>query len=311
VVPTRDRPELLARALASILRQDYAGPIEVVVVFDRSTPALSADVTPPVGRTWRGIPNIRTPGLPGARNTGILASSGELIAFCDDDDEWLPTKLTEQVPDLLGAGRHSVASTGIITVMQGRSQERVLQLREVTHEMFLASRVMEVHSSTLLIRRPALLEQVGLLDEAIPGGYAEDHEWLLRATRQAPVLVTPAPLVRVLIHRGSYFAEQWQMIADACSYLLQRHPDLRTSPRGLARMYGRMALAEAALGHQRVALRYAVSSIRLQWRQHRAYTAILMALRVLTPDRAIRLANVLKGMLSWQAARAARARRGS
>ncbi|MGY1679568.1 glycosyltransferase family 2 protein [Geodermatophilus sp. SYSU D01176] len=305
VVPTRNRPRLLARALTAILRQDYAGPIECIVVFDQSEPTLPPDLSVPQRRSVRGITNTRTPGLPGARNCGILAGSGELVAFCDDDDEWLPTKLTEQVPDLLRSTRHSVASTGIVTLMQGRSRERVLDLREVPHEMFLDSRVMEVHSSTLLIRRSTLLDQIGLLDENIPGGYAEDHEWLLRATLHAPVLVTPAALVRVLIHRSSYFSEQWQLIADASRYLLERYPDMARSRPGLARIYGRLALAEAALRHRRVALRYAWDSIRLQWRQHRAYTAILMAVGVLTPDIAIRLANRLKRILSWRAERAA------
>jgi glycosyltransferase involved in cell wall biosynthesis len=298
VVPTRNRPQLLARALTSILQQDYAGPIECIVVFDQSLPDLPPGLVVPPGRTLRSIRNTRKPGLPGARNSGILSSSGELIAFCDDDDEWLPTKLSEQVPDLVGSTDHFVATTGIVTVMEGISRERVLEMREVPHEMFLTSRVMEVHSSTLLIRRAALLDGIGLLDEDIPGGYAEDYDWLLRASRHAPVLVTRAPLVRVLIHRDSYFSEQWEMIADASRYMLERHPDLRTSRRGLARFYGRLALAEAAQGHRRRALRYAAGSLRLQRRQHRAYTAILLSLGVLTPDRAIRLANLLKRMLS-------------
>jgi glycosyltransferase involved in cell wall biosynthesis len=299
VVPTRDRPRLLARALAAILAQDYAGSIECVVVFDQSQPELPLDLAVPPRRTVRAIRNTRRPGLPGARNSGILEATGELVAFCDDDDEWLPAKLTEQVRHLMASTRHAVATTGIVTVMQGRSRERVLDLPEVPHEMFLASRVMEVHSSTLLIRRPALLDEIGLIDEDIPGGYAEDHEWLLRASRLAPILVTPAPLVRVLIHRNSYFSEQWQLIADASRYMLDRHPDLRTSRQGLARIYGRLALAEGALRHGRAARQYAVASLRLQWRQHRAYTAILMSLRLLTPEGAIRLANALKSALSW------------
>ena len=299
VVPTRDRPEMLARALASILAQDYAGPVECVVVFDQQIPALPSDLVVPEGRRLRAIRNGRKPGLPGARNSGILDSSGELIAFCDDDDAWLPAKLSRQVADLIGSPDHLVATTGIITVMQGEPRERVLGLREVPHEMFLGSRVMEVHSSTLLVRRSALLDRIGLIDEAIPGGYAEDHEWLLRATRHAPVLVTEEPLVTVYIDRHSYFADKWQMIADASRYLLERHPDLATSRPGLARIYGRLALAEAALRHRKAALRYAVSSLRLQWRQHRAYTAIVMSLGLLTPEGAIRLANLLKSVIWW------------
>ena len=50
VVPTRDRPELLRRAVAAILGQTYEGPVECVVVFDQSDPDLAWPDLPP-GRT--------------------------------------------------------------------------------------------------------------------------------------------------------------------------------------------------------------------------------------------------------------------
>ena len=89
VVPTRNRPELLRRALASIAAQDYPGVLRTVVVYDQSEPdpTLGVEV----------LTNARTPGLAGARNTGILALDTDLVAFCDDDDEWAPDKLSAQV----------------------------------------------------------------------------------------------------------------------------------------------------------------------------------------------------------------------
>ena len=69
---------------------------------------------------------------------------------------------------------------------------------------------MEAHSSTLLIERE-VFESVGLVDEEIPGSYAEDYEWLLRASADHAILVTPAPLVWVDLHPKSHFAEHWQI----------------------------------------------------------------------------------------------------
>ena len=113
VVPTRDRPELLRRAVTAILGQTYGGPIECVVVFDQSDPDLPWADLPP-GRTLVVVRNDRSPGLAGARNSGILAATGELVAFCDDDDEWLPEKLTRQVARLLATPSAAVATTGIL-----------------------------------------------------------------------------------------------------------------------------------------------------------------------------------------------------
>jgi glycosyltransferase involved in cell wall biosynthesis len=111
VIATRDRPALLREALDAVVAQDYAGDIECVVVHDQSAPDRSVEcdtkVAQPghglVRRVIRVVENPRTPGLAGARNTGVDEASGELIAFCDDDDVWLPEKLGLQVAELLRA----------------------------------------------------------------------------------------------------------------------------------------------------------------------------------------------------------------
>src|SRR5690242_16188801 len=99
VIPTHNRPALMRRALSSVLAQDYAGGIEVIVVFDRSEPeySLERDAT---SRRVRVLSNSRTPGLAGSRNTGILAATSDYVAFLDDDDVWLPSKLARQMSAL-------------------------------------------------------------------------------------------------------------------------------------------------------------------------------------------------------------------
>src|SRR5919202_1898866 len=96
IVPSRGRPELLQRAVRSIVEQDYDGAIECLIVTDggEETPL------PEVGRadrSVRAIRNTRDHGAAGARNHGARLATGELLAFCDDDDEWLPHKLRRQV----------------------------------------------------------------------------------------------------------------------------------------------------------------------------------------------------------------------
>ena len=293
VVPTLDRPVLLERALRAVLGQDYEGEIECLVVFDRPEVGVLPDLPQRPGRTVRSMTNPRTKGLAGARNTGILEAQGELVAFCDDDDEWLPAKLTCQVADLQAAPDHELVTCSILTVSEGRERERLLAQRELTHAMLLSSRYREAHSSTFLVRRAALLDAIGLVDEALPGSYGEDYDLLLRATRRAPVLVTTRPLVRITMHPQSYFKQDWATIARASRYLLERHPDLGESPVGLARVHGRLAIAEAALGNRRAAWRHARHSLALHKRQHRAYVGLAIALHLLSPQQAVRLAASL------------------
>jgi len=82
IIATRGRPELLRRAVRSIIGQDYAGALEIVIVYDQCDIDELADIAPGSGSvSLRTIANARTPGLAGGRNTGIAAASGDLIAF--------------------------------------------------------------------------------------------------------------------------------------------------------------------------------------------------------------------------------------
>jgi glycosyltransferase involved in cell wall biosynthesis len=76
VVPTRDRPQLLRASVKAIVDQEYPGAIEVIVVYDQSQPDMSLDRGDDRRRV-RVITNTRSPGLAGARNTGILAATGK------------------------------------------------------------------------------------------------------------------------------------------------------------------------------------------------------------------------------------------
>src|SRR3954464_13597961 len=90
VRPTRDRPELLRETLRSNLAQDTTAELDIVVVFDRTTPKQELTKLIIPGRRVRVTANIRMAGMAGSRNTGILALDTDWVAFCDDDDTWAP-----------------------------------------------------------------------------------------------------------------------------------------------------------------------------------------------------------------------------
>ena len=291
VVPTRDRPELLRRAVAAIVGQTYEGPVECVVVFDQSDPDLPWPDLPP-GRTLILRRNDRTPGLAGARNSGILAATGELVAFCDDDDEWLPEKLTRQVARLLATPGSAVSTTGILVRYQDRTTTRLAPTILVTHRQLLRSRLTELHPSTVLAHRDRLLSQIGLVDEQLPGSYAEDYEWLLRASRHGPVLALPEPLAVIHWHQSSFFADRWRTIISALTYLVDKHRDLQQEPSGLARIYGQIAFAHAALGERKPARRWARRTLSLNRRERRAYLALAISLGLVSAKTVVRMAHV-------------------
>lgn len=288
VVATRDRPELLRTTLESIRSQDYPGDVRVVLVYDRAEPETDlADPDPHRGVTV--IENTRTPGLAGARNTGILAADGELVAFCDDDDLWRTGKLTAQVRALLATPGAAFASCGIAIRYDGETLERPLRRRRIELADLLRSRLTELHSSTFVMRRSALLDGIGLVSEDIPGSYGEDYELLLRAARHAPLVNVPDVGVDVFWHRQSYFSQRWATIATALEWLLDRYPEFAAEPAGYARIAGQIAFANAARKHRRAALRWTGHALRKKWHEPRAVLALAVASGALPPDRVLRL----------------------
>ena len=275
VVPTRDRPELLRRTLEAVHDQDYPGRVTAIVVFDNDQPdpslARGGDARP-----VRVVTNSMTPGLAGARNTGVLAADTDLVAFCDDDDTWLPGKLTAQVRIMLDEPGTEMVCCGIRVVYDRVQAERVLDRTSITFADLLRSRLTELHPSTFLIRRRAMIDGCGTVSEEIPGSYAEDYELLLRLARRAPIRNIPEPGVRVLWHRRSYFSGRWQTIATALRWLLERYPEFRLVPRGYARVSGQIAFAEASAGHRGTALRWIGRTLRHRPVEGRAALALLV-----------------------------------
>jgi glycosyltransferase involved in cell wall biosynthesis len=287
VVATRDRPALLERAVRSILGQSYPGDLECVVVFDQSPPA-AVPVAPAAGRGLRLIANARRPGLPGARNSGILASDAPLVAFCDDDDTWDAGKLRLQV-ELLESAAAEFAGCGVRIHYADQASVRVPP-RSVDLSRLVRERVTALHPSGFVVRREAL-DGIGLVDEQIPGGYGEDYDWLLRAARRRPVVAVGQPLVEVYWHPESFFSERWKTIADALTYLLAKHPELREDRRGLARIQGQIAFAQAALARRPAARREGWRALRNNPLERRAYLALAVASGIVPAASVVRLAN--------------------
>ena len=93
VIPTHNRPELLAEALQSMVQQT-AGDWEVIVVDDGSSPPVSlGELAEGWGEKLRVLRHAMPKGGPAAKNTGAQAARGDIIAFLDDDDLYAPEYL--------------------------------------------------------------------------------------------------------------------------------------------------------------------------------------------------------------------------
>jgi glycosyltransferase involved in cell wall biosynthesis len=198
VIPTYRRPELLAAAIRSVLAQTYQD-FEIVVVDDNS-----GDDTEQVVRSFgdariRYVAHDRNRRCGAAKNTGVRSSTSELVAFLDDDDEWLPRKLERQVAVL----DQSPAGTGVVyTGFQEFDRSTGAPLRTFLPPK--SGRMLDVLGrnavgppSAVLVRRSCFAE-VGYFDEVLEFG--EDWDFWIRLAERVEFASVPEALVRYGIH---------------------------------------------------------------------------------------------------------------
>jgi glycosyltransferase involved in cell wall biosynthesis len=244
----------------------------------------------PEARAIVPMHNERAQGLAGGRNTGIDAARYDVLGFCDDDDSWESSKLRMQVELLEERPDASIVAAGVRIESEGGTTVR-LPPREVSFEELLLSRVTELHPSGFLARTERFRRELHGIDEQIPTSFGEDYDLLLRAARFGPVVSVVEPLVVVNWNRPSFFTLRWQGIAEGLEYILAKHVEFADCPKGYARIAGQIAFARAAMGDRASARRWAGEALRRDRRQVRAYGAYAVALRVVSPNWLVAMAN--------------------
>jgi glycosyltransferase involved in cell wall biosynthesis len=285
VIPTRDRPEAMGRALKAVLSQDYAGPMRVIVVYDGTPPDyLLARALP---RPVMVLSNWRSPGLAGTRNTGVLGLDTDLVAFCDDDTEWVTGKITAQVQALMARPESEFVTCAIEVEHAGRRTRRLADQDTVRVEDLVAARMEMLHSSTFLMRRTALLGGLGLVAEDAPGSDNEAWDLLLRAAKRSPVVHVDQALVRIRLPRQPHSAYEYATRISSLRWMMARHPEIRGCRPGAARVYGQLACWSAASGNRRDAWYFSAKAVRNNWREPGTAMAIAAASGFVRVDRVL------------------------
>jgi glycosyltransferase involved in cell wall biosynthesis len=195
IIPTFNREKLLHRALTSVFKQTHQN-FEVLVVDDGSideTAAMIKKYFPKVRYFFQ-----RNRGVSAARNLGIKNAGGDLIAFLDSDDEWLPSKLEKQIQFL---------NSSSLSWVQSR-EKWIRQDKEIVpgpkHQMisgmiFNQSCELCLVSPSAVMMEKKLFKRYGMFDETLPA--CEDYDFWLRILAYEPIGLIEDPLT---IHYGGH-----------------------------------------------------------------------------------------------------------
>ena len=200
VIPTRNRPLLVERAVKSAIAQTFK-EIEVIVMIDGSDSATCAVLAAIDDPRLKYVELPIRGGAAAARNAGVSEAAGEWIAFLDDDDEWLPQKLELQIA---AATRSQFEFPIVASRLTARSPKgdyirptRFLSLSEPISEYLLARNSLFqgeglIQTSVLFITKK-LLQKVPFRTDL---QRHQDWDWLLRVNNIAGVGIefVPEPL---------------------------------------------------------------------------------------------------------------------
>ena len=191
VVPVFQGERFLAETLDSIAAQTYPA-VETIVVDDGST-----DSGHVIARS-REVRYIRqaNAGVAAARNTGIKAARGDLIALLDQDDLWVPHKFTRQVEHMLAHPEVGIVRCRMSVFLEPgtpRPPWMPMELLESNPPGYLPGAV---------LARRNLFDEVGAFDTNLR--FANDADWLARA-HDAGVKshVLDEPLLRYRVHNSN------------------------------------------------------------------------------------------------------------
>jgi glycosyltransferase involved in cell wall biosynthesis len=232
IIPTRNRVELLQRAITSVLCQTF-DDFELLVVDDGSTDGTRDAVDARIDPRVRYLPQSESRGTAAARNVGITSAASPYCAFLDDDDEWLPDKLRLQIAKIEAASpRVAVIATGYVEVAattRGVIREWIPTgtgwgFDEVLTRGNLAP------TSTILVKTDCFA-RVGLFDPSLT--YGEDLDMWLRLTREFDIDAVAAPLTIISLQPNG-LSRSYAVIAQGCDAFIRKN---RTVLEGFPQVY--------------------------------------------------------------------------
>ncbi|MBP7901358.1 MAG: glycosyltransferase [Spirochaetes bacterium] len=205
IIPVFNRKEFLARAMRSVLSQNFTD-YELIIVDDGSTDGLDNIYS------QDNIIFIRKEngGVSSARNSGIKTASGEYIAFLDSDDEWKTNKLSMQRDYIKENSEIRIFQSDEEWIRRGEKVNPKNIHQKISGDIFLKSLKLCLVSPSAVVVKKEIFDEYGLFDEDLT--VCEDYDlWLRISARENFGLLNQKLIIKYGGSHDQLSASKWGM----------------------------------------------------------------------------------------------------
>lgn len=276
IIPTHNRAMLLKKAIQSVLDQSYTD-FEIMVYDDASTDNTPQVVESFTDKRIKFTRHERNIGVNEVRNNAVINSNSDYIAFLDDDDEWLPTKLEKQIgvlegsTDKLGAvytGAYWIDMKLDKLVKTSVPRYRGNILKDLLMDNFITT-------ASIIIKRPCF-NKVGLFDSDCK--YAEDFDMWIRIATEFDFDYVAEPLVKIYRNEIS-ISMNYAVVINGLERLLTKHRELFAGDdKALGNHLFKLGIAYCYNGNTRLGRYNILKAIKLNPSDMRFYYNLLISI---------------------------------
>ena len=297
IIPVYNGERFIRQTIESVLRQTYHN-LEIIVTDDNSTDSSRQILSEFTDGRLKIVCSEKRNGVARNRNNGFKLSTGDFIAFLDQDDIWLPEKLDLQLRALLKYPNAYVAYSWMDIIDENNNKisegYRTKSEGNVYFELLKRSFLLSM-SSPMIIRKA--FEEEGGFDETLDG--CDDWEFLVRIAKKHYFVCVPKVLsfYRKFVHSLSFNIEKFEN-----KFLLAAEKIFSTSSLANANLIKEEAIARfyyllafrAFKEKGIIAFRILDKAIRKNKRlKKRVFLILLLMLNLTVSQLPVRIVNVI------------------
>ncbi|MFX3617503.1 MAG: glycosyltransferase family 2 protein [Sporolactobacillus sp.] len=265
IITTYKRPiNIVKRAVESVLSQTYP-KIELIVVNDSPTEKYLVNniaiLLESYKRNIKYIVHKKNLGACAARNTGLKAAHGRFIAFLDDDDEWIPEKIEDQIKYMNDRVELVYCASYIISGDKTKIHYPRYPKKNIFRELLKCN---YIGSTSFPLLRTDCLKKLGGFDTNLES--CQDYDMWLRVLEKGSAAYVGKPLVRYYISHDSTFKKDNKKFINGEQYLSNKHKELyRLYPKSYSYHLNEMALNGLIKKDINMYIFYKTKAWRFKW----------------------------------------------